>query len=226
MFKLLLTFLFCTPALASDIRLFSGEKNTAGLEIILKSGYKTYWRTPGDSGVPPIFNWQGSKNLKSIDIIFPTPEKFEDGIGYSIGYKKSPTFLLIATPENEIKPITLNLKLDYAVCETMCIPMAFEGKITLENNLKIEIKTPKIIQNAAKIMNINDKELTFSLIEHGDVLPEGANEKWSLPFPIRQNDIYKMKLEGIPSGETIKGTILKFTVLAEKGAYETELRLP
>jgi Disulphide bond corrector protein DsbC len=226
MFKLLLVLLFVTPAFAEDIRLFSGEKNTAGLEISLKPGVKTYWRYPGDNGVPPLFNFDGSQNLKAIEVIYPTPIKFEDGIGHSIGYKKSPVFLIKTTPIDESKPVTLTLKLDYALCETMCVPAVASGKLTLKDDKPILIDTPKNTPDRATLLSYSDKEITFSLKEQGDVLVEGPNEKWSLPFPIREGDSYKLTLDGIPQSESAKGAMLKLTVLAPNGAYETELRLP
>jgi DsbC/DsbD-like thiol-disulfide interchange protein len=226
MFKLLLALLFVTPAFADDIRLFSGKINTAGLEIILKPGVKTYWRYPGDNGVPPLFNWDGSQNLKAIEVIYPTPIKFEDGIGHSIGYKKSPVFLIKTTPIDASKPVTLTLKLDYALCETMCVPAVASGKLTLKDDKPIAFNTPEKQPNRATLLSYSDKEITFKLLEHGDVLVEGPNEKWSLPFPTRDGEVYKLTLEGIPQSESAKGAMLKLTVLTPNGAYETELRLP
>ena len=55
----------------SRVRLVSGTVSNAGnnevvagVQIRLDPGWKTYWRSPGDSGVPPSFDWSGWKNLK------------------------------------------------------------------------------------------------------------------------------------------------------------------
>src|SRR5882724_3543347 len=45
----------------------------AAIEIALEPGFKTYWRMPGDSGVPPLFDWSGSRNLASIAPAWPVP---------------------------------------------------------------------------------------------------------------------------------------------------------
>ena len=59
----------------------------AGVEIRLDAGWKTYWRDPGDSGVPPTFDFSGSDNVKSVTVQWPAPERFPDGAGgNSIGY--------------------------------------------------------------------------------------------------------------------------------------------
>ncbi len=53
----------------------------AGLEIRLDPGWKTYWRYPGDSGVPPTLDFAGSENVKSVTALWPAPQRFSDGAG-------------------------------------------------------------------------------------------------------------------------------------------------
>ena len=45
----------------------------AGIEIKMQPGWKTYWRYPGDSGVPPHFDFSGSENLKTATVLYPAP---------------------------------------------------------------------------------------------------------------------------------------------------------
>ena len=63
--------------LHSRARLLSGDRKggewLAGIEIALDPGFKTYWRNPGESGLPPRFDWSGSENVKSVDIRWPAP---------------------------------------------------------------------------------------------------------------------------------------------------------
>jgi DsbC/DsbD-like thiol-disulfide interchange protein len=94
----------------------------AGVEIRLSPGYKTYWRSPGDSGVPPQFNWSGSQNLASVEVRWPAPLRFADGAGSSIGYAEEIIFPLLVTAADPGRPVLLKLALDYAVCEKLCIP--------------------------------------------------------------------------------------------------------
>ena len=58
----------------------------AGLELRLKPGWKTYWRYPGDSGMPPQFKFDGSENVKSVDVLWPAPKRFAEAGGNAIGY--------------------------------------------------------------------------------------------------------------------------------------------
>ncbi|MEM9552608.1 MAG: protein-disulfide reductase DsbD domain-containing protein, partial [Pseudomonadota bacterium] len=56
------------------------------LRLTLADGWKTYWRAPGDAGIPPSFNWRGSRNVGEVAITWPTPQVFNDYGMRSIGY--------------------------------------------------------------------------------------------------------------------------------------------
>ncbi len=94
----------------------------AGVEIRLKPGWHTYWRDPGDSGVPPTFDFAGSENLKGVTVLWPAPERFPDGAGgQSIGYTRSVILPLHGIPKEVSRGSLLHLKLSYAVCEKLCV---------------------------------------------------------------------------------------------------------
>ena len=95
----------------------------AGVEIKLKEGWHTYWRYPGDSGVPPVLDFSKSQNVKAVTVLYPAPSRFPDGAGgNSIGYTGVLILPLHVVPQDAGKPVTLDLKLDYAVCEKLCVP--------------------------------------------------------------------------------------------------------
>ncbi len=93
-----------------------------GLEIELDHGWKTYWRVPGDAGIPPQFDWSKSKNLKSIEVLWPAPHRSHDQGGEAIGYKGRVVFPLRIVPENPDEPVELNLSFFFGVCQDICIP--------------------------------------------------------------------------------------------------------
>src|SRR6202451_4168020 len=95
----------------------------AGVEIRLDAGWKTYWREPGDSGVPPTFDFFGSENVKSVAVEWPAPERFPDGAGgNSIGYVGRIVLPLRIAPKDATKPSSVHLKLGYAICGNLCVP--------------------------------------------------------------------------------------------------------
>ena len=127
-----------SPGMHSGVRLLDGGADPdqpgmrlAGLEIRLDPHFKTYWRTPGDSGLPPVLDWSESRNLRSVEIVWPAPTRFEDQAGSSIGYKDRLVLPLRVTPENVAQPVVLDLRIDYAVCEKVCIPAHGEAKLKL-----------------------------------------------------------------------------------------------
>src|SRR5690349_24665649 len=73
-----------TRLIAGDgTRLAADGAWRAGVEIKLGRGWKTYWRYPGDSGVPPRFDFSGSSNVKAVNVLWPTPHRFRDASGES-----------------------------------------------------------------------------------------------------------------------------------------------
>jgi DsbC/DsbD-like thiol-disulfide interchange protein len=113
----------------SKARLVSGTVDVAGrptvlagVQLRLDSGWKTYWRNPGDSGVPPTFDWSGSKNLKAAEVLYPAPHRFADASGTAIGYDDEVTFPVKVVPEREEEPVELKLAFDYGLCKDLCIP--------------------------------------------------------------------------------------------------------
>lgn len=112
---------------------WQGETKTfAGIEIRLAPKWKTYWRTPGDTGIPPYFDWSGSENLKSAEVMYPIPARYEDPIGITIGYKSQVTLPVLLTPIDPSKPIKLNLSAQYAICYDLCVPVSASQKLTVD----------------------------------------------------------------------------------------------
>jgi DsbC/DsbD-like thiol-disulfide interchange protein len=94
-----------------------------GLQLKLDKGWKTYWRTPGDSGIPPRFNWQGSTNVKRVTVMWPTPMAFDSGGFLSWGYEDEVIFPMKVELKEPGKPLSLKLTVGFGVCEDACIPL-------------------------------------------------------------------------------------------------------
>ncbi len=94
----------------------------AGLSIRLAPGWKTYWRTPGDAGIPPQFDWSASDNVAGVAVEWPAPERFETYGMTTLGYKGAVTLPLVVTPADPAAPVTLRLGFDFGVCAEICVP--------------------------------------------------------------------------------------------------------
>jgi suppressor for copper-sensitivity B len=139
--------------MSSRMRLVdAGLADTEGLrvavvEIALEKGFKTYWRTAGDSGIPPVFSFDGSDNARDIEVRFPAPIRFDDGAGgHSIGYLgPSVAFLVTFRAISPGKPVRLKLKLDYAVCEKICVPANGQAELSFEPGKAISSRAVQLL---------------------------------------------------------------------------------
>jgi suppressor for copper-sensitivity B len=125
----------------SAVRLLAGGRAQGGppgvfhaaLEFRLAPGFKTYWRDPGDSGVPPVFDWTGSRNVADVEVRWPAPHRFEDAGGSSIGYYGPLLLPLVAKAADPAAPVMLALRIDYAICDKICIPAQGSAQLALRD---------------------------------------------------------------------------------------------
>lgn len=106
------------------------------LVIDLPKGAITYWRNPGDAGVPPTFDFSGSSNLARADVFLPAPTRMQEADGEAFGYRDRALYFVRVRPEKPDTPIRLALKLDYAVCEKLCVPARADFALNLPADAK------------------------------------------------------------------------------------------
>jgi DsbC/DsbD-like thiol-disulfide interchange protein len=104
----------------------------SAVRITLADGWKTYWRAPGDAGIPPSFDWSGSRNLSGVSINWPTPKVFGQNGLTSVGYSNQVTLPITVAAKRSNKPVHLNLKLEIGVCKDICVPQTITLKGTLD----------------------------------------------------------------------------------------------
>ena len=121
--------------LKSSARLIAGSPADgvfqAGVEIKLAVGAITYWRNPGDAGLPPSLSFEGSSNLAQARISFPAPRRLPEGSGEAFGYDGALILPIDVQAIEAAKPVTLALKLNYAVCEKICVPAEASLRLVL-----------------------------------------------------------------------------------------------
>ena len=139
----------------SKLRLIAGPttptgKQRVGVEIVMSPGFKTYWRSPGEFGVPPSFDWSGSINIGGLDVRWPVPERFQDSAGYSVGYVGEVVIPISVQPVDPSRPVMVVLKLDYAVCEKICIPAKGEASLWIEPGVTT-VTSPRLESFEARV---------------------------------------------------------------------------
>jgi DsbC/DsbD-like thiol-disulfide interchange protein len=98
----------------------------AAVELELAPGWKTYWRSPGDAGIPPTFDWSGSENVKSVRLHWPAPEVFEANGMQTIGYHERLVLPVEITPKDPSRPVRLSVVMALGVCDEICLPATLE----------------------------------------------------------------------------------------------------
>jgi DsbC/DsbD-like thiol-disulfide interchange protein len=231
-----------------------GRVFRAGIEIKLKDGWKTYWRYPGDSGVPPALDFSKSDNVKAVTVLYPAPARFADGAGgSSIGYKGDVIFPVHVVPQDAAKPVKLRLKLDYAACEKLCMPAEAQLELTLtgaasSNESAVGVaegRVPKLTQvgdlGALAIRAVRreagsskPRVVVDVAAPDGKILAlfaEGPTAEWALPLPEpiagapAGQHRFAFDLDGLPPGEKSAGATLRLTAVAGDKAVEAAFRL-
>jgi DsbC/DsbD-like thiol-disulfide interchange protein len=239
----------------SAVRLLAGSRSGAvllgGVAIQLQPGWKTYWRTPGDSGVPPRFDFSKSDNVEAVTVLWPAPMKFDDGAGgMALGYKEQVVLPLRIVAKNSDKPVTLRADISYAVCDKICIPVEAHAELSFASVASTEDGALSDALNAVpKPANIGDPNpLTVRDVKREgkttvlvDVIApeakdvslfvEGPTPEWALPVPKLVEHSppgvkrFAFELEGLPPGVSPEGAAIKLTLVGGDQAYEFNVSL-
>ncbi len=239
----------------SAVRLLAGSRSGAvllgGIAFQLQPGWKTYWRSPGDSGVPPRFDFSKSENIEAVTVLWPAPMKFDDGAGgHSLGYKNQIVLPLRIVAKNADKPVTLRAGVNYAVCEKLCIPVEANAELaftsvasTEDSELFAALDTvPKPAQvgdpNPLTIRDVKRSGKSAVLVDVAtpdakdvSLFVEGPTPDWALPVPTLLEHSppgvkrFTFELDGLPPGAKPEGAALKLTLVGGDRAYEFNINL-
>lgn len=124
---------------------FDGSAWHTGLLIELEPGWKTYWRMPGEAGVPPEFTWETSAPAR-VEAFFPTPRRYADASGETVGYEGEALFPVTVTPDPPARDLRLGLSLFFAVCKDICIPARAEAEIELGGQARDPLGSARVEQ--------------------------------------------------------------------------------
>lgn len=119
------------PNVFAEIEVMPGWRGAdsthfAAFNITLAEGWKTYWRTPGDAGIPPIFDWSSSENLQGVDVSFPVPTVFDTNGMRSVGYYDGVILPVALNAQDEDADIRLSGRMTIGVCLDICVPVELE----------------------------------------------------------------------------------------------------
>jgi DsbC/DsbD-like thiol-disulfide interchange protein len=219
----------------------------AGIEIALAPGWKTYWRTPGEAGVPPAFDWTGSRNVASPRVLYPAPMRLEDAAATSIGYTGRVIFPVEVAPVDAKTAGALALRVEFGICKDICIPV--EARLALELPAEPTGTTPHLLTAALdrvprppalqrpqdpKLGNVTATfegpsphiliEAAFATPEGGDLFveaPAGAYVPLAKHLGAREGK-ERFRIDLVPDeAQELKGKPLLLTLVGASGASET-----
>lgn len=102
------------------------------LHLALAPDWKTYWRAPGESGIPPVFDWSGSRNLRAATLHWPSPVVFELNGMQSIGYHDELVLPIELVPQDPSQPVDLKLNVFLGICKDICVPAEIDLAAALD----------------------------------------------------------------------------------------------
>lgn len=111
---------------------------SAGLEVTLGDGWKTYWRSPGEVGIPPQIDRVDSINVSNVEMLWPAPERFTAFGIENFGYHGNVVFPLRITLDQPGEPARLNAAVNLLACSEICVPLSFDLELALPTGSRID----------------------------------------------------------------------------------------
>ncbi len=240
-------------------RLISSTRGTgsstellAAIDLKIKPKWKTYWRTPGDAGLPPEPDWAGSENLKTAQLLYPAPIRFQLFGLQTFGYEDRVVFPLRVKLKTAGAPVNLKLKLNVLVCSDVCVPQILNLSLQVPKGDAVPNEHAHIIQRAVASVPTDGTVTGLSVkrvaaISKGatsgirvevvsdtplgglDVIPEVTPfVAFSAPEFTRSIDQKSAQAvftlaQPLPAGETLVGR--EFSVVVTNGAAASETKI-
>ena len=222
-----------SPAAKSRARLVADAQGV-GLQIELAPGAITYWRDPGEAGVPPTFDFAGSTNLASAEVDFPAPERIPEPDGsVAFGYRGGVVLPIRLTPADPARPVRLAAKVDYAVCEKICVPARATGEIAWPGGADAALgearaKVPRrVAAEALGVVATSTGPKVWRLCLAAaprELFLEAPQGVWIEPKRETDARCYALTLQQAPDG-TKPPFAVRLTVEGAEGALETQAAL-
>lgn len=228
------------------MRLLAGGRDgdgriLAGVHLSLSPGWKTYWRLPGGSGIPPVFDWSGSTNVQSVVVLYPAPRLLGEGKGMFLGYTGETIFPVQVIAKDPAADSELILNMAYGVCERICIPSESQARLRLPRhlqsdagNLLIERALARVPRRVPAGTMVRDwryvapeRRIEFAVDALGGVefatVEGNGNIDLEIALPVVTTDSMKRFSVGcdVPAG-TARNAPLLVTIVSRRSAVEEE----
>ncbi len=240
------------------VRLISGAAATGqettvplGLELQLANGWHTYWRSPGEAGLPPQLDWSRSQtdtdNLQSATLLYPAPHRYTAYGLETIGYRDHVLFPIDAVLRHAGQALKADVAVDLLICGSLCVPKHFDLTLAVpsgsaETSVEAELLHQAREQVPAdsatsglllKGVSSDGKSLTFAITSRDPMtqpdifLENDKNIGFGAPEITLEASGFAASLkvkptDALPSGVTLAKLPLTLTIV--NGEHATEIK--
>jgi thiol:disulfide interchange protein len=192
----------------------AGATNWVALRLKPESGWHTYWRNPGDSGLPTTLRWTLPESWSAGEIAWPFPSTHRLGELVNYGYDSQTLHLVpLALPAGLEGEYTVKALAKWLVCSDICIPGEAELTLTLpvaEIATADPLWSPRFLDARARLPRPAPLAGTFQLAD-GEVrlrveAPELAGAR-HVEFFAHANDLVN---HGAPQRVALAGGVAHF----------------
>lgn len=194
-----------------------------GWQITLKEGWKTYWRSPGEAGLPPRWTWKDARNIRTIAVKWPLPELLHIFNVDTFVYHNEVILPIEVTVADDNKPVSLSLDLQYLICADICIPRKGDYSLDLSSLKNMEISPYQAAQldryRALVPAIISDRQV---------VVKQAGNGGLHIGLPENLDNVANIIVEtsdGLLSGRAVADGKRRFTVPYTKSLKGQSLTL-
>jgi thiol:disulfide interchange protein DsbD len=110
--------------LSERVAVEPGRPFYVGLQMKMRRGWHTYWKNPGDSGMPLRIAWNLPDGFSAGSIEWPTPERIHESTLMSYGYSREVLIPIEITPPERLAAdsVTLAGTFEWLECKDVCVP--------------------------------------------------------------------------------------------------------
>jgi DsbC/DsbD-like thiol-disulfide interchange protein len=224
--------------IADNVRAADGT-TLIGLEVDMPADHKTYWRVPGETGIPTELDFAGSTGIGAHQMIWPFPTRDETG-GFTDFVYYGPTVLPVRLSLSGEGTTDLKAAVLMGVCSEICLPVQASFELPLDfvrpsrgQGLRLaqatalapvgwDTSVPPLsdvtFDTAAKTLAVHLSDPSIdpaSLIAVG----QGGTALFGAPQKSPDTNLVLLPLLGGDTGNSLVGMPVEFTFMTDHGAF-------
>jgi thiol:disulfide interchange protein DsbD len=186
-----------------------GEPFWVGLHVALDSGWHTYWKNPGDSGMPAAIEWNLPEGYQAGDIRWPWPVRIEFPPLVSYGYFDEVMLLVEITPPTDLAPgdtVRLSGRADWLVCMEDCFPAEAPLRLDLPVSVSLDSPDDVIDSRSAQLLSTWRARLAARVPDWRATAGETDAGYFLTLLPVGPEAAHDITGEGVhffPAGESV-----------------------